>query len=215
MHPWSHHWMHPYPREHWRHFHFRGHRSSRLVWFLIGAASASFYFKAHERHAWKAHRCLSDRLPPPAAPAESGAAAQGKDTVVVQGNGWSWGSHSGCRSVRHPVPEPEQQAQPAPVPHIPPPPMPSDRWEEDHLRVHALGKQAGNTISELSEATLDSVLSTVQSLKAKLAETRAQHERQVAAEEALKSEQFKLFEEWQKEQEEKKKAGASKPRHLV
>ena len=63
--------------------------------------------------------------------------------------------------------------------------MPSDRWEEERQRVQHLGKQATDTvsppfsapthsgrspdhviqISELSEATLDSVLATVQSLK--------------------------------------------------
>jgi hypothetical protein len=42
----------------------------------------------------------------------------------------------------------------------------------------AWSRQAGDSMTDLSEATLDSILCTVETLKAKLAEHRAQRERQ-------------------------------------
>jgi len=98
-------------------------------------------------------------------------------------------------------------------PHVPPPPMPVDRWDEQ--RVQALGKQATDTISELSEATLDSVLATVQSLKTKLAENRAQREQHLREMQALKEDQYKMFEEWKKQQEQRSQQQRSEPRHIV
>ncbi|TFY64392.1 hypothetical protein EVJ58_g2666 [Rhodofomes roseus] len=55
------------------------------------------------------------------------------------------------------------------------------------------------------KATLDSVLATVQSLKVKLAEARAQREQHLQQMQALKDEQYKMFEQWRKQHEEQQK----------
>jgi len=72
--------------------------------------------------------------------------------------------------------------------------------------METLGKQAQDTLTDLSEATLDTVLSTVETLKAKLAEHRAEKERQIRELQAMREEQLKQFEEWKKQQP---------PRHIV
>jgi len=54
-------------------------------------------------------------------------------------------------------------------------------WDEGE-RMLAFSRQAGDKVTELSEATLDSLLSTVEALKAKLAEHRAEREKQMGEE---------------------------------
>jgi len=51
-------------------------------------------------------------------------------------------------------------------------------WEEEKDRMWAMGRQAGDTMSELSEAALDNILSAVETLKSKLTEHRAERDRQ-------------------------------------
>ncbi|KNZ74563.1 hypothetical protein J132_06517 [Termitomyces sp. J132] len=91
-----------------------------------------------------------------------------------------WHSHSNC--VRPPVLS--TQAEPVDpwsahgvsraVNGIAPETMSSD----DKRRLAELGTSAGDKLVELSEATLDTVLTTVEVLKAKLAEHRAEREKQ-------------------------------------
>ncbi|KAJ8453443.1 hypothetical protein ONZ45_g19715 [Pleurotus djamor] len=53
-----------------------------------------------------------------------------------------------------------------------------EKWEEEKERMLELGRQAGDTMADISEATLDSVLSTVEALKSKLTMHRIQREEQ-------------------------------------
>jgi len=46
-------------------------------------------------------------------------------------------------------------------------------WEEHRSRVTQLRQQAQENVSELSESTLDGLISTVEALKARLADYRA------------------------------------------
>jgi len=50
-------------------------------------------------------------------------------------------------------------------------------WEQDRERLKRLQKRAGETVVDLSESTLDSIVAGAESLKAKLAELRAERER--------------------------------------
>jgi len=50
-------------------------------------------------------------------------------------------------------------------------------WEQDRERLRHLQKRAGETVADLSESTLDSIVAGAESLKAKLAELRAERER--------------------------------------
>ena len=193
--PWA---AHPYHAAYWRAFH-RRRGGSRLLWFLIGAGTATLWIKAHHAHGpeWHTRHCGRDRIPQDAYPPPSAAQGQADDLKREKERrrwGW-WGSREQGAPWQNPPPQPQAQAQTAstsapaapaqsapPTPHVLPPPMPTDRWDEERMRVQQLGKQATETvspppstahrdahpagqISELSEATLDSVLATVQSLK--------------------------------------------------
>jgi len=50
------------------------------------------------------------------------------------------------------------------------------QWEEEKQKMQAIGRQAEDVMAKLSEATLDSVMSSMEALKVKLAEHRAQRE---------------------------------------
>ncbi|OBZ73557.1 hypothetical protein A0H81_06026 [Grifola frondosa] len=200
--------------------HYACHRhGSRLIWFVIGAGVATFWLKSKEAHEWKARHCLRDRIPqqaypapgtppaPPTTPAPSGSLQEHREHFWGprgEGGRPGWGSGPWTATTNPPPPPPP--------PHVPPTPMPTDRWEEERQLMQSLGKQATETISEFSEATLEKLLSTAENLKSKLAEQRAlreQHEQQMKT---LRDEQLKQFEEWQKQQEQEKPAP---PRHVV
>ncbi|KAJ7623315.1 hypothetical protein FB45DRAFT_925256, partial [Roridomyces roridus] len=80
-------------------------------------------------------------------------------------------------------PPPPVEAPPPPA-RMPPPPLPwgypeahRDRqWEEEKVKLQELGRQAEDVMTKFSESTLDSIMTTVEALKAKLAEHRAQRE---------------------------------------
>ncbi|CCM04224.1 uncharacterized protein FIBRA_06391 [Fibroporia radiculosa] len=219
MHPWGHFHAH----HGWR--HFRHHRPSRFVWFFVGAASASFFFKSREAHEWKARHCRRNQIQQEtcssASAADSPVPRQSADlspsAVDHRSWGWSWSSDKGFNSwgsPRHQRQEADQQEAAQPSPAFSTPAV--DRWDEERRRMQELGKQATDTISELSEVTLDSVLSTVQSLKTKLAENRAQREQHLREIQALKEDQYKMFEEWKNMQDQKaKEQQSSQTRHLV
>ncbi|THH12820.1 hypothetical protein EW146_g7332 [Bondarzewia mesenterica] len=80
-----------------------------------------------------------------------------------------------------PVRDDEQRVDPVVRPHLP---EETDRdmfghtWDGEREKVKELGRYAGETMSELSEATLDSMLAGLQGLKARLAEHRADQQQQ-------------------------------------
>lgn len=51
-------------------------------------------------------------------------------------------------------------------------------WDAEKEKMKAFGKQAQDAMTDMSEATLDSLLTTVTTLKQKLAQHRAQREQQ-------------------------------------
>ncbi|KAI0923839.1 hypothetical protein AcW1_006686 [Taiwanofungus camphoratus] len=138
-----------------------------------------------------------------------------------RGRTWGWGWGCGSNSGFGPTMGLDRgrgsdRAQQ--MSHTPPTPMPTDRWEEEKHRMQAIGKQATDTVSDLSEATLETLLSTVQALKAKLAESRAQRDeqlQQLRQLQASRDDQFKQFEEWRKLQEQKSQQEKPQARHVV
>ncbi|KIY43765.1 hypothetical protein FISHEDRAFT_77702 [Fistulina hepatica ATCC 64428] len=184
--------MYPYP---WFHSYHHWHRGpSRLLWFIIGAVSAAYWMK---RKQWcddsTYRRCFRPRVPPPYIhqhPWPESAIPTSTPEGPSQ-------SVPGCVPVGHVHPRPalptqssvgDNRGSPFPSPwSFPPPPWgfsPQDqerRWQEERERMAAMARQAGDAMAEMSEATLDQVLATVESLKAKLAEHRAQREAQKKA----------------------------------
>ncbi|KII87443.1 hypothetical protein PLICRDRAFT_255542 [Plicaturopsis crispa FD-325 SS-3] len=164
------------------HFHpwsygYRGFRGgfrggpSRVLWFFLGGLAATWWHRRQfvvdgaRPYNSHCHRPKISAMTPAPAPesASSGASASGEDRPAAPIPGqWQW---QGGWSA------PGQQ-----------------RWEEDKERMKILGNQAADAMTEISEATLDSVLSTVESLKAKLAEHRKQRD---ALQKQLEEEQRK------------------------
>ncbi|KAJ7451560.1 hypothetical protein FB451DRAFT_701475 [Mycena latifolia] len=56
-------------------------------------------------------------------------------------------------------------------------------WEQERERVRQFSQTAGDTVAELSEATLNTILQATQALKAKMAEHRALQEEERRLEE--------------------------------
>jgi len=140
------------------------HGPRRAVWFIIGAASATLWMSHKEAHRQNTHdRYFGHCFRPPVPP------MQPRDSPA-------------------PTDDPPAQWRPRDIPtainNIPPASLPwgypeshRDRqWEEEKIKLQAIGKQAEDVMAKLSEATLDSVMSTMEALKAKLAEHRAQRE---------------------------------------
>ncbi|GLB41884.1 hypothetical protein LshimejAT787_1004840 [Lyophyllum shimeji] len=143
--------MHPY--SHWHGAHWHWHRGpSRLIWFFIGAAAATFWHKHKEaKHGvgWHPH-CLRAPIQPP----------------VLSS------SANPDRRSMHGVSKAINNIPPAELSN-------STEWNEEKQRMAELSRSAGDKLAELSEATLDTVLTTVEVLKAKLAEHRAERDKQL------------------------------------
>jgi len=155
-----------------RNWHYRG-GPRRLLWFLLGAGTASLFIKHHEYH--KNHQyyghCYRAPVRPVVAPAaESSTAAAAGPEGGARGANWSWNARDIPRAVNN-IPPASASSWGYPENHL------DRQWEEEKKRLAAFGKQAEDTMTQLSEATLDSVLATVQSLKAKIAESKAQREK--------------------------------------
>ncbi|KAI1796626.1 hypothetical protein LXA43DRAFT_567115 [Ganoderma leucocontextum] len=219
---------------HWHHAQRCGRATSRLFWFVAGAATATWWHCHKDYHAWQnTHRCGRDRIPqhaypapgappPPSPTATAATDAHGPTPGTVDkwdrwgwghwgrgswpgqenasggngnanGNGnwdrWGWGN-------RGPNARPEGAWGP---------PMPTSN---EKVPEKDIMEQATETIADLSEATLNNLLVTVESLKAKLAEHRTQREQQESELQALREAReakFKQFQEWQRQQEQEQK----------
>ncbi|KAJ7367179.1 hypothetical protein DFH08DRAFT_836739 [Mycena albidolilacea] len=98
------------------------------------------------------------------------------------------------RSALPPIPnhpEPQQKAQPEPVPAGNYQPSTywnntpyNHDWEQERARVRQFSRTAEDTVTELSEATLNTILQATEALKAKMAEHRALREEERRLEEA-------------------------------
>ncbi|KAG6854263.1 hypothetical protein C0991_008956 [Blastosporella zonata] len=141
--------MYPHAPHYWHRHFYRG--PSRLLWFALGAVTASIWAKEKERAEWsgKLRHCIRAPIPQPALSTQ---------TEPVE----PWSARGVSRAVNS----------------IPPAEMSSD----DQKRLAELRASAGDKLAELSEATLDTVLTTVEVLKAKLAEHRAERDRQLEEE---------------------------------
>ncbi|KAF8074898.1 hypothetical protein FPV67DRAFT_603475 [Lyophyllum atratum] len=142
--------MHPYssgPHWHW-------HRGpSRLIWFFIGAATATWWIKHKEgRHGGSNHHCIRAPVQPPVLSSHSDPDP--------------WSTRRVTRAING----------------IPPAEVSNNDWDEEKQRVAELSQSAGDKLAELSEATLDTVLTTVEVLKAKLAEHRAERDKKMEEE---------------------------------
>ncbi|PPQ88701.1 hypothetical protein CVT25_009465 [Psilocybe cyanescens] len=158
---------------------YMGHwsRPSRLVWFIVGAASATWWIKRRESNGRTFGHCMRP-------PIQSHIHASGNNDGIQpppQGHHSPWPQSIGDipRAINN-IPEPS-----------PPPPQiyspnalgewekrQDTQWDLEKEHLAKISRQATDAMAELTEATLESVLSTAEALKAKLAEHRAQREKQ-------------------------------------
>ncbi|KAJ7504504.1 hypothetical protein B0H11DRAFT_1982707 [Mycena galericulata] len=139
-------------------FHsWRGPR--RAIWFILGAASATLWMNHHEAHRQTHERYFGHCFRPPVHPIQFRT-----DEEPAQ-----WRPRDLPNTINN-IP----QAPPLPWGY---PESHRDRqWEEEKIKLQAIGKQAEEVMAKLSEATVDSVLTALEALKVKLAEHRAQRE---------------------------------------
>lgn len=128
--------------------HRRG--GSRLLWFIIGAGTSAFWIKSHQAHEWHARHCGRDRIPQDAYPPPSSLEETRREKDWRRSGWWgsreSWGPwQAQAQTEAAQTSAPAVPAQSSP--HVLPPPMPTDRWDEERLRVQNLGKQATETVS--------------------------------------------------------------------
>jgi len=141
--------MNPY--HHAPHFHYFRRGPSRLIWFVLGGVAASWWIKHKEMRTHERYMGYCHRKPVYPAPPAS-----------------TLDENTANQSVN-------TSARPgATMPVV----WGNKEWEEEKDRMWAMGRQAGDTMSELSEAALDNILSAVETLKSKLTEHRAERDRQ-------------------------------------
>ncbi|KAI0051005.1 hypothetical protein FA95DRAFT_421436 [Auriscalpium vulgare] len=139
----SHHW----PRFGGYH-HYGGPR--RIIWFALGAVAATVWARTRDSHVFG-----------------------GCDTRRVRWeseNGWRRREEAGAAIVAAPAAAAEVVSGREPQREVvyraaPQSPEQGVSWEAEREKVRELGRSAGETVSELSEATIDSMLAGLQGLK--------------------------------------------------
>ncbi|KAJ7077866.1 hypothetical protein B0H15DRAFT_557288 [Mycena belliarum] len=134
------------------------HGPRRATWFALGAASATLWICHRDSHHRTHHRYYGHCFRPPVPPMQPRPA----DPTEWRARDISFAMNN--------------------IPHAPPLPWgyPEThreyQWEEEKRKLQAIGKQAEDVMARVSEATLDSVMTSMEALKVKLAEHRAQRE---------------------------------------
>lgn len=185
--------MHPFHHGFFHHHHFRRGGPSRLFWFILGAGVATYWHRSYEMHAHGHYwHCLSHanrrriddaQVQQHPVTAANTTASVPSGTVAVSTSSMPTAFPSPFDSGMQPIaPQPPRWAWANAS-------QSSDgtfgwnqkEWEEDKERLRDFQRRAQDTMVEMSESTLDSILSTVESMKKKLAEHRTlreQHQRQ-------------------------------------
>jgi hypothetical protein len=122
---------------------------SRFIWLIIGAGAATWWTK----HKSSRHGSTRNQSPPLSQSHPYNNSAAKGDVQYPQG-----------APETSSVTGDQQQTQ--------------FGWEMENDRIRDISKQAGDTVTELSMATLETLLTTVDTLKAKLAENRARREQE-------------------------------------
>ncbi|KAK2466453.1 hypothetical protein APHAL10511_002095 [Amanita phalloides] len=144
---------------------------SRAFWFLFGAASASLWIKYRDcRHANSRvfGPCIRQR-PLEATPQARNASTDptaSPPTELLQ-------APDGLRTVSRVINNiPPTENWPYSEGYR------KERWEEDKERLIDFTLRATDTIADMSESTLETLLASLENLKTKIAEHRAQREKQ-------------------------------------
>ncbi|KAK7030724.1 hypothetical protein R3P38DRAFT_3188421 [Favolaschia claudopus] len=149
-------------------FHsWRGPR--RAVWFLVGAAAATMWHHHREAHHHVHERYFGHCYRPP-------VQYRPNDPALPNPPECHWRPRDVPSAINHMPPAPLQAPSPAPLPWGYPESHKDYQWEEEKRKMQAIGRQAEDVMTKLSEDALDTVMGSMEALKAKLAEYRAQRE---------------------------------------
>ena len=132
----------------YRMWHAHWHRPSRLLWFAIGAVSATWFMKSKfSAEQYRVKHCSRHQIPQEAYPAPASSQAQTADA-------WQWQK---TLKEKYPFGWPPQETQAeanapqnAAVPNAqrsPDAPAASDGWEEERQRLLKIKQQATNSVS--------------------------------------------------------------------
>ncbi|KAJ6581378.1 hypothetical protein B0H19DRAFT_1114925 [Mycena capillaripes] len=144
-------------------FHsWRGPR--RTVWFIIGAASATFWNHHKEAHRQTHERYFGHCFRPPV------------QSIQRPPDGQAVSNQEAPQWRPRDIPNTINNIPPASLPWGYPESHRDRQWEEEKQKIQAIGRQAEDAMAKLSEATLDSIMGSMEALKTKLAEHRAQRE---------------------------------------
>ncbi|KAF7331545.1 hypothetical protein MKEN_00033600 [Mycena kentingensis (nom. inval.)] len=151
--------MHPHFYHGFHHFR-RG--PSRILWFTLGAASAAWFVKRREAHQHTTDRHFGRCWRPPVG-------------SLPQPNSDEWKLRD-LNNIPHATAT-EAPPPPSPLPWGYPEAHRERQWDEEKAKLQAVGRQAEDVMTKLSEDALDSVMSAMEALKRKLAEHRAERDR--------------------------------------
>lgn len=131
--------------------YYRG--PSRILWFLIGGVTASWFLRRKDTDSRIFGHCrrLQYQTPPLNSP----------DATPSDPNSWS--VRDIPKTINH-IPHWGSEQQ--------------QSWQQEKEHLADISRKVADAMTDLTEATLESVLSAAETLKAKLAEHRANREQQ-------------------------------------
>ncbi|KAJ3992849.1 hypothetical protein F5050DRAFT_1786213 [Lentinula boryana] len=131
-----------------------------LLWFFLGAGAATMYAKRRNQleHEGRCNHPHSARNISSSPERDQPASTQ-KNTFIPSA---PWNSHSAS------VASPTSDTSPT---------LSSDPWAVERERMREIGSQVGDNVLDFSESTLDTLLSNIASMKAKIVQQRLDRER--------------------------------------
>ncbi|THV01124.1 hypothetical protein K435DRAFT_963670 [Dendrothele bispora CBS 962.96] len=188
------------PPFHFHHFYSNVYRRPRagrsLLWFIVGAGAATWYHKHRdiERARYWGHgpQAFNREYGPGPGRQESlgrsgnvnagPVEASWSVEVTSEPRGWSWPSNSSWEgrswgwgpSGPGGPPQAGDTATNSPV--TPPPDQDPSVLVRERERIIDMSRHIGNTVNDLSESTLETLMDSAAALKAKLAEQRRHQE---------------------------------------
>ncbi|KAJ3840257.1 hypothetical protein F5878DRAFT_613728 [Lentinula raphanica] len=143
-----------------------------FLWFFVGAGAATMYARRQNQHegTWSHHSChrtQSSRniTPPPSSEVDqTGSTRKEPFFPSAPWNNPAAQAAVPSSSLGHPSTSPSTSSP--------------DPWAAEKERMREIGSQLGDNVLEFSESTLDTLLSSIASMKAKLVQQRLEREGQ-------------------------------------
>ncbi|KAJ4482590.1 hypothetical protein J3R30DRAFT_3700137 [Lentinula aciculospora] len=138
-----------------------------LLWLFIGAGAATVYARRHQHEGFQsggsAHGCHSRISRSSASPPEvAQPPSPQRDTFFPDA---PWNNHSASAPPSQNIPNTSSTSS-------------LDPWAAEKERMREIGSQVGVNVLEFSESTLDTLLTSIASMKARVVQQRLDREKQ-------------------------------------